>query len=56
LRGTFDALPPSGGIPRWKKITVNIAKPLSFPSAANDRTGWEAIAASTETAVRALAN
>ena len=56
LRGTFDALPPSGGIPRWKKITIRIADPLSFPSAANNHAGWEAIAASTEAAVRALAN
>jgi 1-acyl-sn-glycerol-3-phosphate acyltransferase len=56
LRGTFDALPPSGSIPRWKKIRVSIGQPLSFASAPNDRLGWEAIARSTETAVRALAN
>jgi hypothetical protein len=56
LRGTFDVLPPSGSIPRWKKITVSIAQPLSFASATNDRAGWEAITRSTEAAVRALAN
>jgi 1-acyl-sn-glycerol-3-phosphate acyltransferase len=56
LRGTFDALPHSGSIPRWKKITVSIAKPLLFTSVTNDRAGWEAIARSTEAAVRALAN
>src|SRR6267378_5617263 len=56
LRGTFDALPPSGSVPRWKKITVSIAAPLSFAFAANDRAGWEAIATSTEAAVQALAN
>ena len=56
LRGTFDALPPSGRMPRCKKIRVSIGQPLSFACATNDRVGWETIARSTETAVRALAN
>lgn len=55
LDGTFQALPPSRSIPRWKKVKVRIGRPLSFVSVKNDRAGWERIAAETEAAVRALA-
>ena len=55
LNGTFAALPASGTVPRWKKISVTIGKPLSFSATTNDRAGWELIAAATENALRALA-
>jgi 1-acyl-sn-glycerol-3-phosphate acyltransferase len=56
LNGTFAALPPSGTLPRWKKISVHVGKPLCFPETTNDRTGWELIARATEDAVRNLVN
>ncbi len=56
LRGPFEALPPSRKIPRWKKISVAIGKPLSFATTTNDRAGWESIADTAENAVRSLAN
>jgi 1-acyl-sn-glycerol-3-phosphate acyltransferase len=55
LSGTFAALPASGTVPRWKKISVRVGKPLSFAETTNDRAGWESIATATENAVRALA-
>jgi 1-acyl-sn-glycerol-3-phosphate acyltransferase len=55
LDGTFAALPASGTVPRWKKISVRVGKPLSFAETRNDRAGWESIAAAAENAVRALA-
>jgi 1-acyl-sn-glycerol-3-phosphate acyltransferase len=54
LNGTFAALPASGTVPRWKKISVRVGKPLSFVETTNDRAGWESIAAATENAVRSL--
>jgi 1-acyl-sn-glycerol-3-phosphate acyltransferase len=54
LSGTFAALPASGTVPRWKKISVRMGKPLSFAETTNDRAGWESIATATENAVRAL--
>jgi len=54
LNGTFSALPASGTVPRWKKISVHVGKPLSFVGTTNDRTGWGSIAAATEDAVRSL--
>jgi 1-acyl-sn-glycerol-3-phosphate acyltransferase len=56
LDGTFAALPASGTVPRWKKISVRVGKPLSFVETTNDRAGWESIAAATENAVRSLEN
>jgi len=54
LNGTFAALPATGTVPRWKKISVHLGKPLSFAETTNDRVGWESIAAATENAVRRL--
>ena len=54
LNGTFAALPASGTVPRWKKISVHVGKPLSFAETTNDRVGWESIAAATENAVGSL--
>jgi 1-acyl-sn-glycerol-3-phosphate acyltransferase len=55
LNGTFAALPASGTVPRWKKISVRVGKVLSFAETTNDRAGWESIATATENAVRDLA-
>ena len=55
LDGTFVALPASGTVPRWKKISVRVGKPLSFSQTSNDRAGWQSIAKATEDAVRSLA-
>lgn len=55
LEGTHAALPPNRSVPRFRQITVRVGKPLRFGEKPNDRTGWEAIAAETEEAVRGLA-
>jgi len=47
-------LPATGTVPRWKKISVHVGKPLSFAETTNDRDGWESIAAATENAVQSL--
>src|SRR6476619_6178728 len=54
LNGTFAALPASGTVPRWKKISVHVGKPLSFAETTNDRAGWKLIATATENAVQSL--
>ncbi len=54
LDGTFAALPATGMVPHWKKISVRVGKPLSFAETTNDRVGWESIAAATENAMRGL--
>jgi 1-acyl-sn-glycerol-3-phosphate acyltransferase len=54
LEGSFAALPASRTVPRWKKISVRVGKPLSFAEATNDRAGWQSIATETENAVRKL--
>jgi 1-acyl-sn-glycerol-3-phosphate acyltransferase len=54
LNGTFAALPATGTVPRWKKISVRVGKPLSFAETTNERAGWESIGAATEDAVRSL--
>jgi 1-acyl-sn-glycerol-3-phosphate acyltransferase len=51
LNGTFAALPATRMVPRWKKISVRVGKPLSFAETTNDRVGWESVAATTENAV-----
>ena len=55
LDGTFAALPASRTVPRWKKISARIGKPLLFANTTNDRAGWQSLAATVEEAVRALA-
>src|SRR6476661_7190640 len=54
LNGTFSALPASGTVPRWKKISVHVGKPLSFVKTRKERTVWGLIAAATENAVQSL--
>ncbi|HKR54163.1 MAG TPA: lysophospholipid acyltransferase family protein [Chthoniobacterales bacterium] len=54
IKGTFAALPATGVVPRWEKISARVGKPLSFAETTNDRAGWESIAVATENAVRSL--
>lgn len=54
IKGTFAVLPATGLVPRWKKISARVGKPLSFAETTNNRPGWESIAAATENAVRSL--
>ena len=56
IDGAFAAFPPGAKFPRACSIAVRIGAPLQFADASNDRTGWHAIAAWAETAVRGLAS
>jgi 1-acyl-sn-glycerol-3-phosphate acyltransferase len=55
LDGTFEALPPETKLPRFRRITLRIGKPMVFDSANNDRPGWQGIAAALAEAVNGLA-
>jgi 1-acyl-sn-glycerol-3-phosphate acyltransferase len=55
LVGTFEALPPSGKLPRPVKIQLVIGDALEFESTTNDREGWSQIAQRVESSVRQLA-
>lgn len=55
LVGTFEALPPSGKLPRPVKIQLVIGDALEFESTTNDRKGWSQIAQRVESSVRQLA-
>ncbi|MFO1058706.1 MAG: lysophospholipid acyltransferase family protein [Dongiaceae bacterium] len=54
LEGTFAALPPHRRWPRPGRLALTIGEPLRFAGTADDRAGWEEIAAATEAAVRGL--
>lgn len=54
IQGTFQALPSQCRWPRFRKITLRIGEPLSFPSIRNDREGWKEIAGAVEARVRLL--
>jgi 1-acyl-sn-glycerol-3-phosphate acyltransferase len=56
IDGAFAAFPPHTKLPRARPIMVRIGAPLVFAETANERAGWHAIAARTESAVRALAS
>jgi 1-acyl-sn-glycerol-3-phosphate acyltransferase len=53
LHGCFPALPRESKIPRPRRITVQIGRPLFFPGLPNTRETWDHIAAECERAVRA---
>jgi 1-acyl-sn-glycerol-3-phosphate acyltransferase len=55
LEGPFRALPAWRKAPRFERIRLRIGKPLAFTEVLNERSGWLAIAAELEEAVRALA-
>lgn len=54
LAGCFNALPPDKKMPRPRKITMTIGKPLDFSATSNDRAGWESLTQSVESAVKVL--
>ncbi len=54
LDGAFDALPPGRSLPRPRRLRLTIGEPLRFPAVSHDRAGWNHVAATTESAVRAL--
>ncbi len=54
IQGSFEALPPQGTFPRFKKVRVTIGAPHAFADVADDRPGWVSIALRLEEAVRSL--
>ena len=54
LHGTFEAFPHNRVLPRPARIRLRIGEPLSFAEAANDREGWDSVAAAVEASVRRL--
>lgn len=54
LHGCFRALPRDATIPRPRRITVVIGKPISFTGLPNTRETWDHIAAECDRAVRTL--
>ena len=54
LRGTFEALPPGRHVPRPRKIHLNIGQSLRFEDLADNRQGWDEIAARVQAAVSSL--
>jgi 1-acyl-sn-glycerol-3-phosphate acyltransferase len=54
IEGAHAALPPQRRWPRPGRLRLTIGAPLRFAATADDRAGWEAIAAAAEAAVRAL--
>ena len=55
LDGAFHACPPSGGLPRPRRLTLRIGAPLNFAAVPNQRDGWRTVATQAELAVRNLA-
>jgi len=54
IEGAFHALRPDRKLPRPKPIRLRIGPPLTFAEVANERAGWQEIAARLEAAVVAL--
>jgi 1-acyl-sn-glycerol-3-phosphate acyltransferase len=54
LEGAHAAWPPERWLPRPRKLRLRIGAPLGFAARPNDRAGWLEVAATCETAVRAL--
>ncbi|NNC90494.1 MAG: 1-acyl-sn-glycerol-3-phosphate acyltransferase [Akkermansiaceae bacterium] len=55
LTGAWEALPPGRSLPRPRKISLRIGRPLDFSHLSKSRDDCRTIAADTEAAVRALA-
>ena len=55
LTGALAALPPGRRVPLRKKLVLRIGPALRFGAEPDARAGWEAVAASAEAAVQALA-
>lgn len=54
LQGTFAALPAGRLLPRPRKLSLHIGRPLSFAAVENTRGGWKHIGVCVEAAVRHL--
>ncbi|MCR0984660.1 lysophospholipid acyltransferase family protein [Roseomonas populi] len=55
LDGAREAWPAQSATPRpFRPLALNIGPPLRFSGTANDRAGWQSVAAAAEAAVRAL--
>lgn len=54
LSGTFEALPPGRKVPVPRRIIVRVGHPLRFGEVHDDKAGWDLVAATAESAVRAL--
>ncbi len=54
IQGSFEALPPRGIFPRFKKVRLTIGAAQVFADVADDRPGWESIALRLEASVRSL--
>ena len=55
LEGAHTAFSPDKKFPRPRKITLRVGPAMQFQDTANDKQGWQQIAASLEEAVRGLA-
>jgi 1-acyl-sn-glycerol-3-phosphate acyltransferase len=55
ITGAFEAWPADRKRPRGGRVSVRIGPPLVFGDVANERAGWEAIAARLQAAVERLA-
>jgi hypothetical protein len=55
VRGAFASWPAQRRAPRRGAIRVRVGTPLTFQGVADDREGWDHVAASTRAAVEALA-
>lgn len=55
IAGAHAAMPPQARLPRPRRITLTIGRPLSFADTGNNPDGWRTIAAAAEAAVRVLA-
>ncbi len=56
IEGAHRAWPPTRKYPRFSPIVVAVGEPLTFSEVTDDRTGWNEIARSLESAVAGLAN
>jgi 1-acyl-sn-glycerol-3-phosphate acyltransferase len=54
LQGAFAALPAGQILPRPRKLTLTIGRPLSFADIDDTRRGWEHVGTCVEAAVRRL--
>lgn len=54
LEGAYEALKPESRLPRPRKITLAIGRPLVFERAANERAGWETVSDALRRAVEGL--
>lgn len=54
IDGAFHALRPETWVPRPVRVNVRFGPALRFPTASNDREGWEQVLTDVEAAIKAL--